>query len=121
ELAHPQVAAQAQQVVQVVGDLCHRPQRRLDLAERIDVDQLAQFLLPEKLLQQIAIEGQRLCAALRRRGVVLVHVGRDVVEQERRGERRGARALHLDEIDLTRAQSVQELLQCRKVEDVLQA
>ncbi len=121
ELADAHVAAKPQLVVQVIGILRQRPQRRLDVGERIDVDQLAQLLLAEQLPQQIAVERERLRTPLRRRRVVLVHVGRDVVEQERRRERRRARALHLDEIDLARAQPVQQLLQRREVEDVLQA
>src|SRR4029079_5653344 len=84
-------------------------------------DQLTQLLLPEQLAQQVAVEGERLGPALRRRRVVLVHVGRDVVEEKRRGERRRGGGLDVDQIDLPRLQAVQQPLQRGQVEDVLQA
>src|SRR5438874_3571296 len=105
----------------MIGTLRQRTQRRLDLRERVDVDQLAQLLLPEQLAQELAIERQRLRTPLRGRRVVLVHIGRDVVEEERRGERRRRRRLDVDEIELARAQAVQQAFQRRQVEDVLQA
>src|SRR5207253_11503709 len=49
------------------------------------------------------------------------HVRRDVVEEQRRGVRRRRRRLDVDEIDLARPQPLQQLLQRRQVEDVLQA
>ena len=85
------------------------------------VDEVAQLLLAEKLLEQVAVEGERLGAALGERRVVLVHVRGHVVEEERRGEGRGARRLDLDEIDAALAQRLQETAQRRKVEDVLEA
>ena len=51
------------------------------------VDQLAQLVLAEQLAQQVAVEREGGRAALRVRRVALVHVGRDVVEQQRGGER----------------------------------
>ena len=103
------------------GSLRERPQRRLHLGERAGVDQLAQLLLAEQLAQQVAVERERLRTPLRRRRVVLVHVGRDVVEEERRRERRRRRGLDVDEIELARAQPAEQPLQRRQVEDVLQA
>src|SRR5581483_10989876 len=94
ELADAQVAAEPEQVVQSLGVPRERPERRLDLGERVRVDQLAQLLLAEQLPQEIAVERERLRTPLRRRRVVLVHVRRDVVEQERGRERR--RTLGLD-------------------------
>jgi hypothetical protein len=107
--------------MQVVGALCERPQRGLDLGERVTVDQLAQLLLAEQLAQQVAVERERLRTPLRRRRVVLVHVRRDVVEQQRRSKRRRRVRLDVDEIDRARAQPVQQLLQRRQVEHVLEA
>ena len=108
-LAGAQVAAAAEDVVQLVGIARIAGQLPLDLGERIGIDQLAQLLLAEQLAQQVAVERERLRAALGRRRVVLVHVGRDVVEEERAGEGRGRRRLHLDEIELARLQAAQEL------------
>ena len=68
--------------------------------ERAGVDQLAQLLLAEQLAQQVAVERQRRRAALGGGRVALVHVGGDVVEQQRGGERRGGRGLDFDERDL---------------------
>ena len=121
ELAHAQVAAQPQHVMERLGILRERPQRRLDLGERVGVDQLAQLLLAEQLAQQVAVERERLRTPLRRRRVVLVHVRRDVVEEERRRERRRRRGLDVDEVDLARADLPEQPLQRRQVEDVLQA
>ena len=42
----------------------------------------------QELAQEPAVEGQRLCPAVQQRRVALVHVGGDVVEQQRRSERR---------------------------------
>ncbi len=93
----------------------------LDLVERRRVDQLAQLLLAEQLAQQVAVERERRRAALRVRRVALVHVRRDVVEQQRRRERRGGRRLDLDEAQLARVQPAQQLVQARHVEHVAQA
>jgi hypothetical protein len=82
----------------------------LDLGQRVGVDQVAQLLLAEQLAEQIAVERQCRRAPLGVRRVALVHVGRDVVEQERRGERRGARRLHLDERDLAAMQPPEQIV-----------
>ena len=89
--------------------------------ERTGIDQLAQLLLAEQLAQQVAIERQRGRAALGVGRVALVHVGGDVVEQQRGGERRGGRRLDLDERYLACVQRAQQRLQAGHVEDVLQA
>ena len=93
----------------------------LDLGQRVGVDQLTQLFLAEQLTQQVTIERERLSPPLGGRRVVLVHVRGDVVEQQRRGERRRRRRLHLDEIELACLQSLEDALQRRQVEDVLQA
>ena len=120
-LAGAQVAAAAEDVVQLVGVARVAAKLPLDLGERVGVDQLAQLLLPEQLAQEVAVERERLRAALGRRRVVLVHVGGDVVEEERAGERRGRRRLDLDEVELARLQAREDALQRGQVEDVLQA
>ena len=107
--------------MQLVGVARAAAQLLLDLRERVRVDQLAQLLLAEQLAQQIAVERERLRAPLRGRRVVLVHVRRDVVEEERGRERRRRGRLDLDEIELARLQAMQDRLQRGQVEDVLQA
>ena len=54
----------------------------LDLLDGIGVEQVAQLFLAQQLAQQVAVERERLRAPLGRRRVVLVHVGRDVVEEQ---------------------------------------
>src|SRR5581483_2039184 len=93
----------------------------LHLLDGVAVEEVAQLLLPEQLAEQVAVERQRLRPPFRRRRVVLVHVGRDVVEEQRRRVRGGAARLHLDEVELARLQSLQHGPQSREVEDVLQA
>ena len=117
----PEVAAQPQLVVQLVRVARSAAQLRLDLLERAGVEQLAQLLLSEQLAQQVAVERERLRAPLGRRRVVLVHVGRDVVEEQRGRERRRALRLDVDEVELAGLQAAQDPLQRRQVEDVLQA
>src|SRR6185295_15466815 len=99
----------------------HRSQRRLDLGERTGVEQVAQLLLAEQLAQEVAVERERLGTPFGRRRVVLVHVGRDVVEQERGGHRRGRRGLQLDEVEVAGAKAVQDPAERGQVEDVLEA
>src|SRR5437868_12034486 len=72
----------------------------LDLGERGRVDQVTELLLAEQLAQEVAVKRERGRTALRVRRVALVHVGGDVVEQERGCERRGGRGLDLDHADL---------------------
>ena len=93
----------------------------LDLLERVRVDQLAQLLLAEQLAQQVAVEREGGRAALRVRRVALVHVGGDVVEQQRGGERARGRRLDLDQAQLARVQRAQQLVQAGHVEHVAQA
>ena len=121
ELALAQVTDAPQEIVQLVGVPRLRAQRRLDLRERARVEQVAELLLAEQLAQQLAVERERLRATLRRGRVVLVHVGGDVVEEERCGHRRGGRRLDLDEVDLPRREAPQDAAQRGEVEDVLQA
>ena len=93
----------------------------LDLLERARVDQVAQLLLAEQLAQQVAVERQRRRAPLGVRRVALVHVRRDVVEQQRGGERRRGRRLDLDQRELAAVQRGQQLDQAGHVEHVAQA
>src|SRR5580765_6936642 len=95
-------------------------QVRLDLLERPRVDEVAELLLAEQLPEQVAVERQRLRAPLRRRRVVLVHVRRDVVEEERGRIGRGRRGLDVDHVDLPRAEPLEQLLERREVEHVLE-
>src|SRR6266851_561103 len=119
--AFAQVSAQAKLVVQLVGVARVAAQLRLDLLDCVRIEQVAELFLPEQLAQEVTVERQRLRAPLGGRRVVLVHVGRDVVEEERRGVRRGRGGLDVDEIELPSAQSLQQPLQRRQVEDILQA
>ncbi len=87
-------------VARVISERCCRSSSTR--GERAGVDQLAQLLLAEQLAQQVAVERERGGAALGVGRVALVHVGGDVVEQQRGGERRGGLGLDLDERDLAR-------------------
>src|SRR5205823_5259829 len=102
------IAAETKDVVQLVGRARRTAQLRLHLFERSHVDQLAQVLLPEQLAQEVAVERERLRAPLGGRRVVLVHVGRDVVEQQRGRVRRRRCGLDVDKVELARAQPLQE-------------
>ena len=115
-----QWAHSPKQIVQLVGVPRRAQERLLDLLDRIGVQQLAQLLAAHELAQQVAVEGERLGAALRRRRVVLVHVRRHVLEQERRRDGRRRRRLHLHEVELARLDPAQEALERGQVEDVLQ-
>ena len=90
----------------------------LELDQRHRVDQLAQLLLAQQLAQQVAIERQGGGAALGVRRIALVHVGGDVVEQQRGGERRGRGGLDLDQGDPPRADVAEDLGERRQVEHV---
>ena len=92
----------------------------LDGLQRARVDQLAQLLLAEQLAQQLAVQRQRGRAALRVGLVALVHVGRDVVEQQRGRERRRGRRLDLDQRQLAAVQLRQQVVQAGQVEHVAQ-
>ena len=121
-----QVAQPAQQVVQSVhgsrGSLGRqRLQSQLQVGQRGRVDQVAQLLLAEQLAQQVAVQGQRAGPPLRQGRVALVHVGGQVVEEQRAGERRGRDRLHFPDLDLTSRHSPEHLAQRRQVEEVGQA
>ncbi len=121
-----QVTHRAQHVVEPVrvrgaGAVAEPLQVRLDLVQRRRVDQVAELLLAEQLPEQVAIEGQRGRAALGVGRVTLVHVGGHVVEEERRGERRGALGLGLHQRELAGVQAAEQLLEAGKVEHVAQA
>ena len=124
------VGVEVAEAAQEVGDLVHgagpalvdeRLALELGLLERRRVEQLAQLLLAEQLAEQVAVERQRLCPPLGERGVALVHEGGDVVEEERRGERRRPRRLHPVDGDLAALHAAQHVAQGRQVEDVGQA
>ena len=107
DLGSGEVADAAQHVVQTVAagrarELRAALQVVLHSLQGARVDQLAQLLLAEQLAQQVAVERQRRRAALGVRRVALVHVGRDVVKQQRGGKWRGCGGLDLDERDLAR-------------------
>ena len=80
-----------------------RLEAQLEIGQRVRVEQLAELLLAEQLAQQVAIERQRAGAALGDRGVAVVHVGRDVVEQQAARERRGPDRLDAVDRDLAAA------------------
>jgi hypothetical protein len=82
--------------VQLVDVSRRRPKRGLDLLDGTEIEELAQLLHAHELAEEVAIERERLRAPLLARRVVLVHVGRDVVEEERGRERRRRRGLGFD-------------------------
>ena len=124
-LVEREVADPAQHVVERVDAVRSRAvgeplQVGLDGLQRGRLDQLAQLLLAEQLAQQLAIQRQRGGAPLGVGLVALVHVGRDVVEQQRARERGGGRRLDLDQAQLAPVQLRQQLVQAREVQHVAQ-
>ena len=107
--------------MQLVGRSRRAAELPLDLADGVGVEQVAKLLASEQLAEQVAVERERLGAALGRRRVVLVHVGRDVVEEKRRAHRRGAARLDLDEIEAPCLDPGEERSKRGQVEDVLKA
>ena len=119
ELGLGEVADPPQQVVQRVGAAAAlAAELVLDLLERVGVEQVAQLVGAGELAQQVAVERQRRDAPLRRGRVVLVEVLRDVLEVERRGERRGGLRLDRHELAAAVAQARQQLAQRTEVEVV---
>ena len=121
-----EVAEAAKEVVDLVRVvrlplLDERLEAELEVRERLRVEQLAQLLLAQQLAQQVAVEGQRLRPALGERRVALVHVGGDVVEQQRAREGGGAGGLDAVDRDLAAPDAVEDLAQGRQVEHVGQA
>ena len=92
-----------------------------DAGEGGGVEKIAELLLSEQLAEQVSVERQRLGAPLGRRSVVLVHVGGDVVEEQRAGERRRGRRLRLDDVEAAGLDVGEDAAERRQVEDVLQA
>ena len=124
------VLGQIAEAAQEVGDLVdgarlplveQRLQALLGLVERRRVEELAELFLAEQLPEEIPVERERLGPALRERRVAFVHVGGDVVEQERRGHRGRRRRLHAVDADLAPPDPAQHVAQGRQVEDVGQA
>ena len=116
-----QVPCPAEQVVELVGIARGRAERGLDLLDGARVEQLPELLDPHELAQQVAVERERLRAPLGRWRVVLVHVGRHVLEEKRRGERGSGGRLHLDQVERPRLHPLEQTSQRGQVEDVLEA
>ncbi len=57
-------------------------QLRLDIRQRIGVEQVAQLGFAQQLAQLRLIDRQRLCAAFRERGIAIVEIVRDVAKEE---------------------------------------
>src|SRR6266581_745253 len=83
-------------------------QLQLDSRDRVRVEELAQVLAAEQLGEELAVEGQRLSAALRERRVALVHELRHVGEEKRRRERRGALGVDRHDAHLARSDRAEE-------------
>ena len=90
-----------------------RLERQLQVGQRRGVDQVAQLLLAEKLAQQLAIQGQRAGSPFRQRRIALVHVGGQIVEEERAGEGRSRDRLHFTDFDLASGHSAEDVAQGR--------
>ncbi|GBD46040.1 hypothetical protein HRbin41_00859 [bacterium HR41] len=118
DLARGQVADGAQHVEQLVGvgrppALVRALELGFDLGDSVGVEKLPQLLLSEQLAQQIAVESEGCGTPFGVGRVALVHVRRDVVEQQRRRERRSAIGFDLDERHLAACDRAQQCLQCR--------
>ena len=98
-----------------------RAERRIDLLDRAEIEKLSQLLHAHELPKEVAIERERLRAPLLGRRVVLVHVRRDVVEEQRGRERRRRRGLGLDDGERARPDPLQDGVERGQVEHVLQA
>ncbi len=106
DLVRGQVAKPTQEVVQPIGRaggtlLDQRLQLQLQFRQRVSVEQLTQLLRPQELTQQVAVKRQRLRPPVQQGRVALVHVGGDVVEEQRGREGRSARGLDADDADLS--------------------
>jgi hypothetical protein len=121
DLGEPNVATPQEEIVQLVGGSRRPAKLSLHLLERSGVDEVAELLLAQELAQEVAVEGERLRAPLGEGRVVLVHVRRDVVEEEGSAERRGRGRLDLHEVEAPRLEVRQEPPERREVEDVLEA
>src|SRR4029079_95943 len=126
DLRSREVADPPEQVVEVLDAvglavLGERLEGQLEVGERLGIEKLAQLLLPERLAEQVAIERERAGPTLGQRCVALVHVCRDVVEQERRGEWRGLGRLDAMDRDLPALDAAKDLAQRVEIEDVRQA
>ena len=100
-----QVAEPPKQVVQPVSVgglpvLGEGLKGELEVRQGGRIQQLPQLLLSEELAQQVAVKRECLGAPLREGGVTVVHVGRDIVEQERRCEWRRTQGFHAVHADL---------------------
>jgi hypothetical protein len=82
----------------------------LQLADRGRIEQLAQLLLTQQLAQPLAVERERLGAALRHRRIAFVHELGDVVEQQRAGKRRGGGRLDRRQTNAALLNAAQHLL-----------
>ena len=82
------------------GPLVTEPlQPPVGLRDHLRVEQVAQLDPAEQLPEQGRVESQRGRAPLGQRRVTLVQERADVPEQQRPGERRRSRRLHLDQLD----------------------
>ncbi len=126
DLRRRQVADAPQHVVQLVGRAGATAVGQvldveLDVGEHAGVEQLAQLLGAEQVGEQVAVERQRRRPPLGERGVALVHVGGDPVEQQALRHRRRLRRLDRDDPHRPRPQLAEDVAQRRHVEHVLQA
>ena len=125
-LARSEVAQLPEQVMELVeragpAVLGQGLERQLQVGQGLAIEELPELLLAEQLAEEVAVEGQGTGAALGEGRVALVHVGRDVVEEERCGEWRGLGRLDGMDGDLPPLDGPEDLLQGIEVEDVGQA
>jgi hypothetical protein len=111
------------QLVLVAGAAAvgQRLQLELEVGQRPGVEQLAQLVGAQQVVEQVAVERQGRRPPLGQRGVALVHVDGDPAEQQRLGERRGVRRLDLDDPHPPGADVAQHLAQRRQVEHIVEA
>ena len=97
----------------------------LQLAFGVDdhvlVEKFAKFHPAQQFGQQCGVQGQCRRAPFGQRAVALVHERADIAEQQRGGERRRGRRLHLHQPDAALGDACHHLRQRRDVVDVLQA
>ena len=94
-----QVTDTAEYVVQLVGVAGFASVRQalefeLGGLDGSRVEKLAKLGFTQQVAKEVAVESQGVCASLGKGSIAFVHIGRDVVEEQRAGKRRGFLRLH---------------------------
>ena len=91
------------------------------LIERPRVEEFTELVLAEQVAEKVAVQRQRLGAPFSERRIAFVHVGGDVIEQQRAGERRSLRLSRPCGREFRGCGSTQHFDEAGQVEDIPQA